>query len=182
MNDEYESRARSEENMASAFRDKKPREVITIVLVTASIMLYLEWTYDYINYVLSKLSTLPFWFVCYAIEYWLLQFLGNFQFTKSNIFCASCLGVDMMVLTGYAMGRMTIGGYLMIAFAIGFLTGPVLAILVEHMDENRKKNTNNHNKLSMDCFLTATLNRNVAVYSFLFLMCMSILNGWLPRF
>ena len=185
MNDEYESQARAEAMFNAVMRNRTPWEVFIIIISTVVLMLFLEWSYDYINYALTKLgffATLPFWFVSYTMEYWLLQFLGNFQFTKSNIFCASWLGVDMMVLTGYAMGKMTIGGYLMLAFAIGFLTGPILAILVEHKDETRKRNTKNSNKPSMDCFLTATLNRKMATYSFLFLVCMSILNGWVPRF
>ena len=185
MNDEYESQARADAMFRAVMRDRTPREVLTIIISTVVLVLFLEWSYDYIKFVLAQFgfyATLPFWFVCYVMEYWLQQFLGNFQFTKSNIFCASCIGIDMMVLTGYAMGKMTIGGYLMLAFAIGFLSGPILLILVEHMDENSKRKTSEPNNPSKDSFLTATLNRKVATYSFLFLVCVSVLNAWVPRF
>lgn len=185
MDNEYERAARSEEMMRAVMRNRTPWEVFVIIISTVVLALLLDWSYDYIKFTLTQFgffSTLPFWFVCYAVEYWILQFLGNFQFTKSNIFCASCIGIDMMVLAGYAMGKMKMGGYLMLAFTIGFLTGPIFAVLIEHIDETRKRNTKNYNKPSMDCVLTATLNRKVTTYSFLFLECMSILNGLVPRF
>ena len=163
----------------SEIEEKPLKEQYAIFFVATVLCIYLWFIYDYVYYCLIRfgfLGTLPFWFIGFLFTYSIFNLASSNNLGKSFMVRSACFGIDMTVLSGYILGHMTFGGWLMLAVGIGLISGLIFNILFDCL-VIRKDNQSNK-----DSFMFATVNRKVIIYSFLFLVCMSIINGIFPRF
>ena len=153
------------------------KEHIAIMFVATVLCIYLWFIYDYVYYCLIRfgfLGTLPFWFIGFLFTYSIFNLASSNNLGKSVMVRSACFGIDMTVLSGYILGHMTFRGWLMLAVGIGLISGFIINILFDCLIIRKDNKSNN--------FEVSTINRKVMIYSFLFLVCMSIINGIYPRF
>lgn len=173
---EYDKEARLYRTFCE-LKDKPLKENIAIMFVATVLCIYLWFIYDYVYYCLIRfgfLGTLPFWFIGFLFTYSIFNLASSNNLGKSVMVRSACFGIDMTVLSGYILGHMTFRGWLMLAVGIGLISGFIINILFDCLIIRKDNKSNN--------FEVSTINRKVMIYSFLFLVCMSIINGIYPRF
>lgn len=173
---EYDKEARLYRTFCE-LKDKPLKEHIAIMFVATVLCIYLWFIYDYVYYCLIRfgfLGTLPFWFIGFLFTYSIFNLASSNNLGKSVMVRSACFGIDMTVLSGYILGHMTFRGWLMLAVGIGLISGFIINILFDCLIIRKDNKSNN--------FEVSTINRKVMIYSFLFLVCMSIINGIYPRF